>query len=152
LRRAHYPRERNRLKAHVTLFHGLPPSAGDEVRRLLAEFAASAAPEARITGLMDLGRGTAFAVESPDMAALHGALAERLHGLIQQKDARALKLHITVQNKVAIAEARALRRRLAAAFQPRGFHFRGLGIYAWHGKLWNFERLFPFRGAPGRKR
>ncbi|MCB2061092.1 MAG: 2'-5' RNA ligase family protein, partial [Novosphingobium sp.] len=97
IRRANYPPERNRLRAHVTLFHGLPPSADSEVRALLAEFSRRAAPEATVSGLMDLGQGTAFAIDSPAMVALHAELAERLHGLVQQKDARPLRLHITVQ-------------------------------------------------------
>ncbi|WP_254514684.1 2'-5' RNA ligase family protein [Novosphingobium sp. G106] len=86
LRRAHYPSERNRLGAHVTLLHGLPPSAEGEVRRLLARLAGRPAPDARIVGLMDLGRGTALEVESAAMLDLHSELAEDLRGLIQQRD------------------------------------------------------------------
>lgn len=60
LRRAHYPPERNRLRAHVTLFHALPPSAEGEVRRLLGELAGAAPPAARVSGIFDLGEGTAL--------------------------------------------------------------------------------------------
>lgn len=151
LRRAHYPSERNRpnngyLGAHVTLFHGLPPSAETAVLALLPELARQPPPDAAITGLMDLDSGTAFAVESPAMVALHEDMAERLHGLIQQKDARELRLHVTVQNKVPRADALALQARLAAAVVPRSFRFRGLGLYGWTGAIWRQERVFPFRG------
>jgi hypothetical protein len=146
LRRAHYPPERNRLGAHVTLFHALPPSAEPEVRRLLAELSRLPPPEARISGLMDLGRGTAFALESHGMEALHAELAERLHGLLQQKDARPLRLHITVQNKVTRAEARALQADLLRSLKPRNFRFRGFGLYGWTGDLWRLLQVFPFRG------
>ena len=150
LRRAHYPPERNRLKAHVTLFHALPPSARDEVRQLLGGLAGETdAPEAQVTGLMDLGRGTAFSVESPGMLALHERLADMLQGLTQQQDARELRLHITVQNKVARSEAKSLQAELAAQFGPRRFRFRGFGLYGWDGGLWNFRRLYPFRGPGG---
>ena len=37
LRRRHYPAERNRVPAHLTLFRTLPPSAEAEVRRAMAE-------------------------------------------------------------------------------------------------------------------
>lgn len=67
LRREHYPPERNRLRAHVTLFHGLPPSAESEVRRLLGELANRSPVDARISGIWNMGKGTAFDVESPDM-------------------------------------------------------------------------------------
>jgi len=147
LRRAHYPPERNRLGAHVTLFHGLPPSVESEVRRLLGEMAAREPPEASISGLMDLGQGTAFTVESPEMEALHGELAERLHGLIQQKDTRPLRLHITVQNKVSRSEARALQADLAASFQAQRFRFRGLVLSHWREELWSRPALSLSRAA-----
>ena len=146
LRRAHYPAERNRLGAHVTLFHGLPPSAEGEVRRLLAGLAARSPPEARISGLMDLGRGTAIEVESAALVDLHGELAEHLHGLIQQKDARPLRLHITIQNKVAPAAARALQADLALVLRPRAFRFRGLALSYWREELWQLGQFYPFRG------
>lgn len=146
LRRAHYPPERNRMGAHVTLFHGLPPSADTAVRGLLAELARRRPPEAMIAGLMDLDRGTALAVDSPGMVDLHAEMAGRLHGLVQQKDTRPLRLHITVQNKVPVAEARALQARLAPMLEPRRFRFRGLGLYGWTGEIWQQERVFAFRG------
>jgi hypothetical protein len=147
LRRAHYPPERNRMGAHVTLFHGLPPSAEPAVTALLSELAREPAPHAVITGLMDLDPGTAFAVDSPAMAALHGDMAERLHGLIQQRDARPLRLHITIQAKVAPGEARALQARLAPGFAARRFRFHGLGLYGWTGEAWVRRRVFAFRGS-----
>ena len=146
LRRAHYPPERNRLQAHVTLFHALPPSAQAEVRGLLAEFSQRQAPFAEITGLMDLGGGAAFAVASSDMVALHEQLAERLHGLVQQKDARPLRLHITVQNKVRREQALALQAELGRDLPQRSFRFRGLGLYLWDAELWRLSRIYPFRG------
>lgn len=146
LRRAHYPPDRNRLAAHVTLFHALPPSAEGEVRRLLAECVRRDPPEAIIDGLMDLGCGTAFTVDSPGMVALHDELAERLHGVIQQRDARPLRLHVTVQNKVAPAAARALQAELARDFAPQPFRFRGLALSHWRDEHWRMVRLYPFRG------
>jgi hypothetical protein len=146
LRRAHYPPERNRLGAHVTLFHGLPPSAQGEVSRLLGGLAERPPPEARIEGLMDLGRGTAIAVDSPGMVALHAEMAQTLCGLIQQKDTRSLRLHITVQNKVSRKVARALQAELAEDIPARSFRFRGLGLSQWRDELWRMVRIYTFRG------
>lgn len=147
LRRQHYPPERNRLAAHVTLFHALPPSADAEVRQLLADVAAaSAPPPARIAGIMDLGQGTALAVDSPAMTVLHAGMADRLHGILQQRDVRPLRLHITIQNRVARAAARALQDDLAGEPHPRDFRFRALGLYAWDGAMWRSRKDFPFRG------
>lgn len=146
LRRAHYPSERNRLGAHVTLLHGLPPSAEGEVRRLLARLAGRPAPDARIVGLMDLGRGTALEVESAAMLDLHSELAEDLRGLIQQRDTHPPRLHITVQNKVPPTAAGALQAELALILRPRAFRFRGLALSLWRDELWQMAQLYSFRG------
>lgn len=146
LRRAHYPPERNRLRAHVTLFHALPPSVEDELVDVLADLARSAPPPARIAGLMKLGNGTALAVESPAMAELHARIAERMHGLLTDQDRRPLRLHVTIQNKVPAPEARALQAELAPRLKPVRFRFRGFGLYAWEDGLWRDIRLVKFRG------
>jgi hypothetical protein len=146
LRLAHYPAERNRLGAHVTLFHGLPASAESTVRGLLGEVANRPAPGARVTGVMALGGGTAIAIDSREMAALHGELAERLHGMIQQKDARPLRLHVTVQNKVSPGIARALQAELARDLPRPIFRFRGLVLSHWREDLWRPAQIYRFRG------
>jgi len=57
LRRAHYPAERNRVEAHLTLFHALPPSCEAELRDALAAAAGEHPPiPARLEGAMSLGR------------------------------------------------------------------------------------------------
>ncbi len=146
LRRTHFPPERNKLKAHVTLFHALPPSVEQELRELLGRLAGEAPPAARITGLMKLDGGTALAVESPRMVELRALIQDRMSGLTVQKDSRPLRLHITIQNKVAPQEARALQTQLEGTLQPRDFHFRGFELFAFNDGIWQAIRAFPFRG------
>ncbi len=146
LRRQHYPPERNRLRAHVTLFHALPPSAEGEIRRLLADLAKSPAPQARISGIMNLGQGTAFDVDSSAMVELHRQIADRLHGVLTQQDDKKLRLHITVQNKVKTSAARELQAELKATLERRTFRFRGFGLYGWEEGLWRPIGDYPFRG------
>jgi len=145
LRREHYPPERNRLRAHVTLFHGLPPSAEGEVRRLLGELAKRPPVDARISAIWNMGKGTALDVESPDMTELHALMRERFAGIMSAQDDRKLRLHITVQNKVSYEAARQLQRELKKDFKPRRFRFRGFGLYAWEGGLWRPIAEYPFR-------
>jgi 2'-5' RNA ligase len=147
LRRAHFPPERNRLAAHVTLFHALPPSVDAELRRLLGQLAAgSPPPAARITGLMKLGRGTALAIDSPGMVALHSLIQQRMHGLMTPQDAQPLRLHITIQNKVSPQEAKALQAALGPVLDHRQFRFRGFGLFAYEDGLWRPLATYPFRG------
>jgi hypothetical protein len=60
---------------HLTLFHHLMPSLDAELRDRLGALARSPAPLAQITGIMDLGGGTAFRVESEALADIRAELA-----------------------------------------------------------------------------
>lgn len=146
LRRTHYPPERNRLRAHVTLFHALPPWVEDELVQVLADLARARPPEAMTDGLMKLGTGTAIAIRSPAMVDLHGAIAERMHGLLTRQDAQPLRLHVTIQNKVSSQAARLLHEALGPTLEDRAFRFHGFGLYAWEDPLWRPIRTMPFRG------
>ena len=145
LRRAHYPRERNQVPAHLTLFHALPPSAETEVRSRLVRMTAATAPKAMIGGLMDLGGGAAFRVVSPDLDGLRCDLADQLHGLLGAQDAGGWRPHVTVQNKVPPKEARALITSLERSFTPRPLAISGLGLYRYVGGPWERLGVYPFR-------
>ena len=147
LRRAHYPAERNQLAAHVTLFHALAPSLAEEIKRVLArEVAAHAAVAARLSGVMDLGKGTALAIDSAAMLAMRDRIADHFHGALSAQDQHRPRLHVTVQNKVTTQVARALQSRLAATFVPRDFHFTGLALYIYRGGPWEASGRWSFRG------
>ena len=147
LRQRHFPPDRNHVRAHVTLFHALPPSVEAEVRALLAGHAAGPPPPARLTGIMKLGRGTAFDIASEGMHAIRAEMAERLHGVLTAQDQAPPRLHVTVQNKVTSAEAKALQAQLAAAFSPRDFTFAGLALHKWRSGPWEGAGSWSFRGA-----
>lgn len=154
LRRAHFPPERNHLSAHVTLFHAFAPSLRDELRPLLARLAGERAPPAaRITGLMNLGRGTAIALESPEMLALRAEIADHFHGALTAQDQHPPRLHITIQNKVDPPAARALQQALAAQWPGQlpktHFAFSGLGLHLYLGGPWEAVGTWPFRGKRG---
>jgi hypothetical protein len=146
LRRAHFPPERNVLHAHVTLFHALPPSLEPELCEALASEARGSPPEARLEGLMDLGRGTALRITSPAMLALRERLAERFYGLLTPQDEPVPRLHATIQNKVAPREAKALQQALAPQIVPRAFRFHGLALHYYRDGPWEFVHRWAFRG------
>lgn len=145
LRRLHYPPERNRVPAHLTLFHALAPSAEPEVRSRLAGLAAGPAPEARIAGLMDLGGGVALRIVSDDLDALRGELVRDLHGLLGAQDAGGWRPHVTIQNKVAPKVARELLRSLERDFRPRPLRIAGLGLHRYLGGPWETLVIYKFR-------
>jgi hypothetical protein len=146
LRRAHYPSQLNCVRAHLTIFHTLPPSSEREVSDRLAEQARGLRPKAQVDGLLDLGGGVAFRVVSPDLDRLRGELADDLHGLLGAQDSGGWRPHVTIQNKVAPKVARALLDSLGRDFQTRRLTIAGLGLHRYLGGPWETIATWPFRG------
>ena len=147
LRRRHYPAERNRVPAHLTLFRSLPPTAEAEVRRALARASAAAPPRATIAGLMDLGRGVAMRVRSGELDAIRDDLADQFHGLLTAQDGSGWVPHVTIQNKADRGAVRALLRDLVSHAEPRPLNIRGLSLFRYNDGLWDGLGGYRFRGA-----
>ena len=136
-RRAHFPPERNHLAAHLTMFHHLPPAMADEVKhRLTRETRGVPAPAARVAGVFSLGRGVAYRIDSPDLAAIRARLADAFAGLLTPQDQAGWRAHVTVQNKVAPAAAKALLAALQEGFTPRPVTVAGLAAWWYRGGPW----------------
>ena len=136
LRAAHFPSERNHLAAHVTLFHALP---GERLPQVDADLAAAAARppfDVQVTGVRSLGRGVAYTLASAELGALRAGLAAAWEPWLTPQDRQRHAPHVTVQNKVDPAVARALQAELAAAFVPEAVPARGLGLWRYLGGPW----------------
>jgi 2'-5' RNA ligase len=144
LRRKHFPAKLNHLSAHLTLFHHLPGEERDKVEADLRAVAPTAAVELQVTGLRSLGRGVAFEIVSPPLSSLRAELARRWAHWLTPQDRQGFRPHVTVQNKVPVEEARALKALLEAGFSP--FMARGEGLLLWRylGGPWALEAEVPF--------
>lgn len=137
LRRAHYPPARNRVPAHLTLFHHLPgPQAPAILADLRDETRHHAVPELRLGGMMSLGRGVAIRVESDALHALREGLARRFEPLLLPQDRAPFRPHVTIANKLAPEAARRLLAQLAAAFAPSRTVAAGLDLWRLDGMRW----------------
>ena len=136
VRAEHFPAERNYLAAHVTLFHALPGEQLDAVRSDLARAADRPSFDVAVTGVRFLGRGVAYTLESPEVAAVRSGLASAWHPWLTPQDRQKHAPHVTVQNKVQPAAARALHERLLAEFAPWTVLARGLGLWRYLGGPW----------------
>ncbi|MEM7700744.1 MAG: 2'-5' RNA ligase family protein [Pseudomonadota bacterium] len=151
LRRAHYPPERNHLHAHVTLFHSFAPSLLEELKDILPRVTAEfAAPMARVSGVMDLGTGTAIALASEELLTLRAMIAEHFHGALTDQDLYEPRPHITIQNKVTKREARALQDALKLEVEIKTdsgpFAFPALELHHYQGGPWELTKRSAFRG------
>ena len=146
LRRHHFPPERNQLRAHLTMFHALPPFAEGEARQSLASLSTEPAPHAFISSVMNLGGGVAFRVASDELDQMRAYIADRFHGLLTTQDAGGWSAHVTIQNKVSPRVARALIDALGTAYDRRPVRISGLGLHRYLGGPWETLRVYPFRG------
>ena len=146
MRRAHFPPERNQVPAHLTLFHHLPPDLLPELDRRLAFQAAAPPPRATLAGVIDLGAGTAFRVESEALEDIRQDLAEAFRGLLIPQDQQRWRPHVTIQNKVEPKEAKRLQQQLRATFEPRPLVIKGLATWRYLGGPWEPVKAYTFRG------
>lgn len=148
LRAEHFPPERNHLRAHVTLFHALPGEHVDAVLADLRETADREPFDLAVTGVRFLGRGVAYSLASPELAALRAGLVMAWEPWLTPQDRQKHAPHVTVQNKVEPAVARALHERLAAQFVPYEVRARGLSLWRYLGGPWAPVAELPFRRDP----
>ena len=145
MRSEHFPIERNHLSAHLTMFHHLPPSCAAELKqRLTALTRGRPAPRAWLGGVQSLGRGTALRVESPELEAIRAEIADAFTTLLTPQDRAGWRPHVTIQNKVAPAEAKALQVALSAEFVRRPLAIRGLGSWWYRGGPWEAHSAHNF--------
>jgi 2'-5' RNA ligase len=137
LRQAHFPPERNYLRAHLTMFHHLPPSVEAELQARLKALAKTPAPDAQMTGLINMGRGVAFRIQSPALAEIRNQIADALQHCLTPQDQAAWRPHVTVQNKVKLEAARALLDQLSAGFKPRRIEIAGLCLWRYLDGPWD---------------
>ena len=147
-RRLLFPAGRTHVGAHVTLFHALPGEHRDAVRSGLEALSSGPPPPVRVTGVRSLGRGAAYVLDSPGLAAVRGVLAEAWRPWLTPQDRQPFRPHITVQNKVDAETARATVSALAAAFVPLSTSCQGLKLWRYVGGPWEALATFLFE-TPG---
>ena len=140
LRRRHFPQALNHISAHATLFHHLPGLHEAGIVEALAALALTQSPpEVAVTGLRFTGRGVAYVLASEALSAFRARLAEQFEELddgLTAQDRQGWRPHVTVQNKVDGATARALHAELEDGFAPFRFTAPGLLLWRYLGGPW----------------
>lgn len=89
LREAHFPPERNHLRAHLTLFRRLPAQHDREIRLHAGRRSEDISPfTLTVTDVRFLGCGMAFGFSSPELASLRNELAGRWMRWLGRRTAR----------------------------------------------------------------
>lgn len=145
LRQSHFPRHRNKVPAHLTLFHALP----GEHERAVAQTLKAACQRRRavrldVRGPWSLGRGVAYRLASPDLERLRNELAVAFSPWLTRQDQAPFRPHITIQNKAEPDEARQLLEHLQMEFEPFPISAEGLLLWRYLGGPWALVDRFEF--------
>ncbi|MDB5020613.1 MAG: 2-5 ligase family protein [Pedobacter sp.] len=141
LRKCHFPPERNFLQAHLTIFHKLPDE--EETVDLIASL--NIRPfELQVIGLINLGAGVAYRLESSALMQLHQTLTAKFNEHLSLQDKQGFRPHITIQNKTNPNAAKALLAELTVAFQTFTASASGLDLWRYLGGPWAHKQNFPF--------
>ena len=140
-RKKYFPPERNYLDAHLMLFHQLPAESAtyDFFKAFHHQTFAM-----QVTGLMRLGAGVAYGVESEALRSLHQLCSRHFHrGLIAQ-DRQGFRPHMTIMNKTTPEQARILMAQLQEDFHPFTITAIGLDLWTYLNGPWQHQqtRLF----------
>lgn len=147
-RRAYFPARRNHVPAHCTLFHQLPGDREQAVRATLARVCADAVPFTTFAaGLLNFGRGVAYALDAPRLVALRQDLAIAFGPWLSEQDRQRYRPHITIQNKADPAQARRLLASLEDDFAPFPVRIEGLSLWHYRGGPWDAAGHYRF-GRP----
>ncbi len=141
-RQRYFPPERNFLKAHLTLFHHLPNNT--ETREYVASVKHDGF-EINVTGLMNLGGGVAYKVESAALLDLRKTLTDHFTEVLIPQDRQGFRPHITIQNKVIPKQAKELLNNLQEQFQSFEVDVLGLNLWAYLGGPWRHEAYYAFK-------
>jgi len=145
LRQSHFPRHRNQVPAHVTLFHALP----GEHERAVVQTVKAACQQRRplqldVRGPWSLGRGVAYRLASSELEHLRKELSEAFSPWLTRQDQGPFRPHITVQNKVEPDDARLLLETLQTEFEPFHIFAEGLLLWRYLGGPWEAVERFEF--------
>ena len=146
-RQTWFPAERNRVPAHLMLFHQLPGDRIDTISADVAAVTGDRAPFAlAVTGLRSLGAGVAYVLESPQALAVRADLAGRWQTWLIAQDREGYRPHVVVQNKVTRAQALTTHAALVKAFVPFSATAIGVDLWRYRGGPWEFVSRFPYGG------
>ncbi len=146
-RKQYFPPDKNFLAAHLTLFHHLPPGMP-----LIEEAVANACNSQQqivvtITGVIFTGKGVAYKIESSLLKKLHKRFQQQWLPLLTMQDRQGLWPHITVQNKVSPAEAKALQSRLQQRFTPFDASITGFSLWEYLNGPWQLRKQYFFEAG-----
>ena len=145
LRQRHFLPARNRIPAHLTLFHTLPKTA-ETLARLREISALQQVFSLDMKAPKSIGRGVAYFFESAAAVALHHRLSAVFAEDLSAQDRQGFRPHVVVQNKVTGDVSKATLALLLEGFEPSPVRAVGLDLWRYLDGPWEHMQRFAFIG------
>ncbi len=139
LRQKHFPKQRNFLQAHITLFHKLPESFDLDPTNLPTQ-----PLPAEFTEPYFMGFGTAIEVRCPKLSELRAQMKNEFSEILSRQDLKLKKFHVTIQNKVPANQAKAFFQDFKSQWSPFSGEIIGLLIHEYLDGPWRLKKELLF--------
>jgi len=144
LRQKYFPKERNFIDAHLTLFYALPYEL-TVIDTVKAWCSNQEGFMIEVKEPVSIGKGVAFKLASEELMLMHKSLQVKWFDFLSLQDRHKIWPHITVQNKVTAIEERELLDELKKEFSPFAMPATGLQLWEYLNGPWKFIGRFDFK-------
>lgn len=134
LRQRYFPKERNYLNAHITLFHNIADEALNA--HIWQELEAEMPFEIEFANPFFMGFGTAIEIRSSKLIQLTEMLQRHFCDLLSTQDRRTKKPHITLQNKMPAFIAKQDYESICKEWTPIKGFIIGYEFYEYQSGSW----------------
>lgn len=144
-RARYFPKDRNFLKAHLTIFHQLPGQSFESIEVQLEDFAAEQFPFAITFDQLLTKQGfVGIRASGESLETQRSELSELFAALLRSQDKQPYRPHVTIANLGSPREAASCFKELEKDFTPWAGKVQGLELYHYRGGPWEFAKRFPF--------
>jgi len=143
-RQQFFPKKRNLIPAHISVFHTLPEEqfAAIDKRLALITQEQCCIPFA-ISGIRFLGNGNAYSLSFDESIFL--ALRNDWMRWLTNQDKHKWQPHVTIQNKVSGVDAHLLNKQLVHDFKPSFGMLIKLNLWRYLDGPWEFIKSYAFK-------
>jgi 2'-5' RNA ligase len=144
-RKEYFPKERNHLSAHLTIYHQLPGQNFDPICVALEDFANAQKPIPIYFESLKTRQGfVGVHIESKALVEARSQLSLHLGEQLRAQDKQPYRPHVTVTNLGSPKDALSCFQALETKFEPWEGLATGFDLYHYRGGPWEFARQFPF--------
>lgn len=144
-REIHFPKERNFLKAHLTVYHQLPGQSINLIKTQLDEIAGSQEKIGiAFDQLMTKQGFVGIRVVSDAMQRCRSQLDLQFQSLLRAQDKQAYRPHVTLTNLGSPKDAAQTMMAMEKVFVPWSGEIVGLELFHYRGGPWELAGTFPF--------